>query len=112
MGITPGVSHAISGAVATLCFAAAVILPARRENLSIDGARWVLGVLSVLALAVHTGFTVWQHDPFAAVPFLCAVLTGIFLKRTFDRGELALGRPTEVVGPSVPPPQMLQPVRR
>ena len=53
-----------------------------------------------------------QHDPFAAVPFLCAVLTGFFLKRTFDRGELAVGRPAEEAGPSIPPTEMLQPVRR
>jgi hypothetical protein len=109
MGVTPFASHVVSGVIATLCFAAAVILPARRENLTIDSARWVLGVLSVLALSVHTAFTVWQHDPFAVVPLLCAVVTGICIKRTFDRGELALGRPTEEAGPSIPPPQM-QPV--
>lgn len=102
-GITPFASNLVSGAVAALCFAAAIVLPMRRVGLATDSARWVLGVLSVLALAAHTAFTVWLHDPFAVVPFLCAIVTGIFVKRTFDAGELAVGRP-EIVLPSVPPP--------
>jgi len=93
VGFVAGWSHAISVGLATLFAATIAALVIGRRDDDFGAVRWVLSVLSILALVGHSGITVWRHDPLAFVVVLCAGATGFCVKRTFDRGELVNRQP-------------------